>query len=230
MFVRDRENGGSFLGTKSRCKGSNDPLKREEYGAEPPRRVELPRGGLRDRCTTVVRRGRVGAGYGYRARRGLCGAQACHHEQPAWWCRRGRHRCCESPWRVEALRPVTRSSRPLESNQNLPGFNRARRPPTRKRDTSAAACWKHTRGARSSSSSSSVVRDRTLAVRGAHLGRRCARCLAERTCHDSRSVFRSRFADSCIGQWQSTGGRPCDAENVEGPLGVPAALRAAERG
>ena len=58
-----------------------------------------------------------------------------------------------------ATSPRHVSSHPLESNQNLSGFSRARRPTTQEWDTSAAHVGS-TRGARSSSSSSSIVRDR----------------------------------------------------------------------
>ena len=68
-------------------------------------------------------------------------------------------------WRIQ-LRPATHTSHPLESNQNLPGFNRARRPTTQE--------WDHehrvrTFGRRAHDAqiiiiSSSIVRERSSPV------------------------------------------------------------------
>lgn len=127
------------------------------------------------------------------------------------------HRCCESPWARRSAASGDSSSRPLESNQNLSGFNRARRPATPERDTSAARGFAGDAQRRSSSSSSSVVRE-PPSGRRAHLGRRRARSPRERTYRDSRSVVRSRVAKSSCRSATPGDRRP---ENVEGPLGLP---------
>jgi hypothetical protein len=41
------------------------------------------------------------AGHGSRTHRGLCGAQTCRYERPAWWCRKGTW-FGESPWAAAA--------------------------------------------------------------------------------------------------------------------------------
>ena len=58
---------------------------------EPPRRVELPPDGLRDRYTAVVLRGQNRAGDRSRTDLSLCGAQSCHLDSPAWRCRVWQH-------------------------------------------------------------------------------------------------------------------------------------------
>ena len=103
-----------------------------------------------------------GAGDRSRTGGGQCGALTCHLDTPAWrsrketWCR-------ESPWAPKA-RPETLTPHPLESNQNLPGFNRARRPTTQEWDTSAARMFE-AHAQRRSSSSSSIVRELPLCAR-----------------------------------------------------------------
>lgn len=116
-----------------------------------------------------------GAGHGSCTHRDLCGAQVCRYERPAWWCRRASTGLFESPWaplwaasgdslvgsvgveptscpgknRVQSSFATgpSHQSHPLELNQNLSVFSRARRPPTQERDTRAArVLWKHTCG------------------------------------------------------------------------------------
>jgi hypothetical protein len=123
-------------------------------------------------------------------------------------------------------------SHPLESNQNLSGFSRARRPTTQEWDTSAA-CADHLDGSRrphrdmrrrSSSSFFSCQR----AVRRAHLGPSCVRFGGART---SGVDATASYAGAPIAIRDLESDRESqshtilrsdeEARNVEGPPGIP---------
>lgn len=98
----------------------------------------------------------------------------------------------------------TVQSHPLGSNQNLPGFNRARRPTTQEWDVSAACVDRACEVARSSTRRGARLQvplrghliiialrlsESAVGARRAHLGRRCTRGLRECTSPDSLSGF-----------------------------------------
>lgn len=172
---------------------------------------------------------RSGAGGGNRTRRLRCGAPVCRRNtSPAWRSRYERDLFFESTWApggtsddsrvgrvgieptfrriknpLQGLRllptPGT-SSHPLESNQNLSGFNRARRPTTQEWDVTLRApagrrsvlSWVPCQAPSSSSlfgcQRSQVAR---AAVRRTHLGPCGARTRCEHTCRGTRSGLRS---------------------------------------
>ena len=118
---------------------------------------------------------------------------------------------------------VDPSSHPLESNQNLPGFSRARRPTTQERDTRCATTLIAQRSfhrcpCQGTTSSKLFNCQRCpFGTLGAHLGPRCLRDSRGRTCRDSLSELRSPDHESqnCRSEL-APDGRP---ENADGPLG-----------
>ena len=152
---------------------SSSSLHERAETLEPSRRVELPPDGLRDRCTSVVLRGQLRSRRPELNRPLRCGALGCHphftclvvsgstvvlrspsaHDGTSGDSSRGsggnRTHVSERS-KTRPLQPVllpTRASHPLESNQNLSGFSRARRPTTQEWDTSAARMFGSTRAA-----------------------------------------------------------------------------------
>lgn len=133
---------------------------------------------------------------------------------------------------ITASRCRCRSSHPLESNQNLSGFSRARRPTTQEWEMTPRERWGRTRGvgygclAGHPHRQSLFSCQRGPAVRRAHLGRWCFRDSRGRTYRVTRSRLENRDLES---QNQNVWtGRVRDAgrerpENVEGLPGFPQA-------
>jgi hypothetical protein len=181
--------------------------------------VEPDDSGVAHRCVTATLHLQSGADGGNRTRRLRFGGPACHRNtSPAWWSRwetevsidvgarrRGPSICVgrvgieptlrriKSPLQSQRLLP-TRWSHPLESNQSLSAFNRARQHQLRKsgKDRATHGSNAAMRGAgfylwmpaRASSSSSSLFgcQRAPLRTRWAHLGPRCDRHCGSRTC------------------------------------------------
>lgn len=153
---------------------------------EPPRRVELPSDGLRDRCITVVLRGRRGSSdppesvsdvesephrAGDRSRTGLdlCGAQTCHLDTPAWWCCGNRAPSVGRSRRQRVLRSRSRRVGPvgfeptffLGKNQVQSSFAT---------DPSGPTLWNRTRTSRASAKRADQLRKSGIRVLCARVG------------------------------------------------------------